>query len=69
MKGETVCASVRGVPFEPCFNLVKVDEHSFRGSVSGLNFAYCDFSRRGSRAEMLRASGPLPIQSAAATSK
>jgi hypothetical protein len=35
------------MPFEPCFNLNKYDEVSFRGSVSGLGFAYCDFHRQG----------------------
>ena len=42
-----VCASVKGLPFEPCFNLNKHDEVSFRGSVNGLGFAYCDFRRQG----------------------
>ena len=32
--------------FEPCFNLVRLDDRSFRGAVSGLGFAYCDFTRR-----------------------
>ena len=36
VKGEAVCASVRGMPFEPCFNLDRTDAQSFRGSVSGL---------------------------------
>ena len=44
--GEKVCASVRGMPFEPCFNLIKTSANSFRGSVNGLGFAYCDFVRR-----------------------
>lgn len=44
--GEKVCATVKGVPFEPCFNLIKTSQNSFRGSVSGLGFAYCDFVRR-----------------------
>ena len=44
--GDRVCASVRGVPFEPCFNLIKTSASSFRGSVSGMGFAYCDFVRR-----------------------
>ena len=47
VKGETVCASVRGLPFQPCFNLQKTSYKSFRGSVSGLNFASCEFNRRG----------------------
>src|SRR5215831_11768719 len=50
VKGEAVCASVRGVPFEPCFNLYKTDSRSFRGSVSGMGFAYCDFTRGHTRA-------------------
>jgi hypothetical protein len=46
--GETrVCASLRGIPFEPCFNVEKTDEVSFRGSVSGFGFAYCDFHKHG----------------------
>jgi hypothetical protein len=46
VKGDAVCAALKGMPFEPCFNLNKMDERSFRGSVSGLGFAYCDFTRR-----------------------
>jgi hypothetical protein len=44
--GDRVCATVKGVPFQPCFNLIKTSANSFRGSVSGLGFAYCDFVRR-----------------------
>ena len=33
VKGESVCANVRGVPFEPCFNLQKTSHKSFRGPV------------------------------------
>jgi hypothetical protein len=42
-----VCASLKGIPFEPCFNVDKTDEVSFRGSVSGMGFAYCDFRKHG----------------------
>src|SRR5581483_4611972 len=45
VKNETVCATVRGMPFQPCFYLNKTDAKSFRGSLYGLSFAYCDFSR------------------------
>lgn len=69
VRGENVCASVRGMPLEPCFDLVRTDAHSFRGAVSGLNFAYCSFTRRAARAEVVRTSAPLPIGSAATTSK
>lgn len=43
VKGEAVCASLKGMFFEPCFNVVKTNETAFRGSVSGMGFAYCDF--------------------------
>ena len=35
------------MPFEPCFNLIRTDYKSFRGSVNGLGFASCEFNRRG----------------------
>jgi len=47
IRGQAVCASIKGLPFEPCFNLDKKDEVSFRGSVSGMGFAYCDFHHQG----------------------
>jgi hypothetical protein len=47
VRGQQICASIKGIPFEPCFNLNKTDNVSFRGSVSGLGFAYCDFRRHG----------------------
>jgi hypothetical protein len=47
IRGQSVCASLRGLPFEPCFNLDKTSEVSFRGSVSGMGFAYCDFHHAG----------------------
>src|ERR1700757_1937527 len=47
IRGQSVCASIKGLPFEPCFNLDRKDEVSFRGSVSGMSFAYCDFRHQG----------------------
>ena len=47
IRGQSICASLRGMPFEPCFNLEKKDDRSFRGSVSGMGFAYCDFQHQG----------------------
>lgn len=49
VKGGAVCATLRGLPFEPCFNLDKHDDHSFRGAISGLGFAACEFTRRPTR--------------------
>jgi hypothetical protein len=54
VRGQAVCAALHGMPFEPCFNLDKKDEVSFRGSVSGLSFAYCDFHHQGA-SQMLMA--------------
>jgi hypothetical protein len=54
VRGQAICASLKGIPFEPCFNLDKKDERNFRGSVSGMGFAYCDFHHQGA-AQMLLA--------------
>ena len=54
IRGQAVCASIKGLPFEPCFNLDKQDDRSFRGSVSGMGFAYCDFRHQGA-SQMLMA--------------
>jgi hypothetical protein len=54
VRGQAICASLKGVPFEPCFNLDKKDDRNFRGSVSGMGFAYCDFRHQGA-AQMLMA--------------
>jgi hypothetical protein len=62
VKGEAVCASVRGLPIEPCFNLERIDSNSFRGSISGLGFASCEFSRHNGRAAVThRASNTQPL--------
>jgi hypothetical protein len=53
VRGESVCASIKGIPFEPCFNLDKKDERNFRGSVSGMGFAYCDFRHQGAAQMMM----------------
>jgi hypothetical protein len=72
VRGENVCASLRGLPFEPCFNLDRTNVHSFRGSVQGLGFAYCDFIRRVPRRPAVRTTlrnvkpaQPLPVQASA----
>jgi hypothetical protein len=54
VKGEAVCASVRGLPMQPCFNLQRIDNNSFRGSISGLGFAYCEFTRHNARTTVAR---------------
>jgi len=52
VKGEAVCAALKGMPCEPCFTLTRTSEHSFRGAVSGFGFAYCDFTRRSAVASV-----------------
>jgi hypothetical protein len=49
VKGEAVCATLQGLFIQPCFNLERVSDNSFRGSISGLGFAYCEFTRHGGR--------------------
>ena len=77
IRGQAVCASIKGIPFEPCFNLDKRDDRTFRGSVSGLGFAYCDFRHQGAaqmlmaravaRPRSLHASGPTRSADASRT--
>jgi hypothetical protein len=58
VKGESVCASVKGLPIDPCFTLNKTSQASFRGAIYGLSFAYCEFQRRGRRIDI--AAQPRP---------
>jgi hypothetical protein len=66
VRGEAVCASLRGVPIHPCFSLERIDNESFRGSIAGLGFAYCEFTRRHERARVLhrvaRHANPLALR-------
>lgn len=49
VKPNAICASVQGMFIEPCFNVEMVDANTFRGSISGLGFAYCDFKKQSPR--------------------
>src|SRR5689334_16774952 len=60
IRGQAVCASLKGIPFEPCFNLDKKDDRSFRGSVSGMGFAYCDFRHQGAQQMLMARSVARP---------
>jgi hypothetical protein len=62
VNGESVCAQVRGLPVQPCFNLVRIDNQSFRGSISGLGFAYCEFTRHNARASVAHNNEPLHLR-------
>jgi hypothetical protein len=49
---DSICASLRGMLFQPCFTIEQTDARSFRGSIAGLGFAYCDFTRRNPKLEI-----------------
>lgn len=57
-----ICASLRGAMFEPCFDVVQTSSTSFRGSLSGFGFAYCDFVRRNPRMGLTGAAGTPPLR-------
>lgn len=65
IRGDRYCASLRGIPFQPCFNVVRTSSYSFRGAISGFGFAYCDFNRGSARAEIARAGRPLGLRASA----
>ena len=51
--GGSMCAHLAGLPITPCFRVQKLDYRSFRGSLSGLGFAYCDFYQRNPRTQLI----------------
>ena len=61
VEGERVCASLTHSIMHPCFSLERTSAESFRGSISGLGFAYCDFTRHAERiVHGPRRNKPLP---------
>jgi len=48
----SMCAHLAGLPISPCFRVQKIDYRSFRGSISGMSFAYCDFYQRNPRTQL-----------------
>jgi hypothetical protein len=52
----SMCAHLAGMPFTPCFRVERLDYRSFRGSLSGLSFAYCDFYQRNPRGHLISSS-------------
>jgi hypothetical protein len=61
VRGRTVCASLNGIPFEPCFGLNKMNDQSFHGSILGADFAYCDFVYHRQSIARGRSSEPLSL--------
>jgi hypothetical protein len=52
VNGTAMCAHLSGLPLEPCFRVQRLDYRSFRGSISGLSFAYCDFQQHNPRTQL-----------------
>lgn len=65
VEGSSMCAHLSGLPIAPCFRVERIDYHSFRGSIAGMGFAYCDFRQHNPRTQIIsRASEPpraMPI--------
>ena len=66
-KDDRICSHVRGAFFNPCFELTKTSDKSFRGAISGFGFAYCEFVRRGGGRETMHASIAPASDATAAT--
>lgn len=60
VRDERICAKLNGLYFEPCFDLTRISDKSFRGSVSGFGFMYCDFNR-GGHTRIARRHGPKKV--------
>jgi len=59
IEGSSMCAHLSGMIMQPCFRVERIDYRRFRGSISGLGFAYCDFYQHNARTEMM-SRGPEP---------
>jgi hypothetical protein len=60
--GGSMCAHLSGLPLQPCFKVEKIDYRSFRGSISGLSFAYCNFYQHNPRAQIITRAPDAPTQ-------
>lgn len=61
VKGEAVCAKVKGVAFQPCFDLEKTNADAFRGNLAGFDRMWCEFKRGGSgRTRLVENARPKP---------
>ena len=60
VSGSSMCAHLAGLPIQPCFRVQKLDFRSFRGSIAGLSFAYCDFTQHNPRAQLTGGSAMRP---------
>ena len=54
-RGGAVCGFVKGMNFEPCFDVVKTGPSSFRGTLAGVATMWCDFVSNGQDKPMRQA--------------
>lgn len=47
VRGDAVCGYMKGMSFEPCFDVVQTGPGSFRGTLAGVETMWCDFQRVG----------------------
>jgi hypothetical protein len=64
-----MCAHLTGLPFTPCFRVERIDHRSFRGSLAGLGFAYCDFYQRNPRSQLVSSSSESVPETPVATAR
>jgi hypothetical protein len=69
VRGASICASIKGMPVEPCFDLDKTGSRSFRGAVTGMDFMYCDFVHRPDLKLGRREAGQIQSAPAARTGR
>jgi hypothetical protein len=68
VEGAAMCAHLSGLPIQPCFKVDRIDYRSFRGSISGMGFAYCDFRQHNPRAQLTGGEHrPEPVRTAPIT--
>jgi hypothetical protein len=60
--GPAICAHLSGLLITPCFRVQKIDSRSFRGSIAGLDLAYCDFYQRSPRGHPASSPANAPVE-------
>ena len=50
VRADSVCGYMEGMPFEPCFEVVKTGATTFRGHLAGIETMWCEFTRLGTDA-------------------
>lgn len=49
VRGDNVCGVLKGMVFEPCFDVTRTGPSSFRGTLAGVQTMWCDFVGIGGR--------------------